>query len=159
MENASKALLMAGGVLIGILIMSLAVYLYIDFGQSAAEVNKQTADAQLYQFNSRFTVYDSTKSGTNEKIQWTIYDVITVAGFAYENNVYYGNPNGNDNDLDGYGIIVYLGNGNTEIQTKNQIIDNKTNLITNNFNNKYTCTIEQYHPDTGRVWKIRFKQV
>lgn len=32
MENASKALIMAGGVLIGILILSLAVYLFIDFG-------------------------------------------------------------------------------------------------------------------------------
>ena len=153
MENASKALLMAGGVLIGILIMSLAVFLYIDFGQSAAEINEQNAQAQLYQFNSRFTVYDTTKSGSNEKVEWTIYDVVTVAGFAYENNEYYGD------NLEGYGIIVYLGNGNNEIQTKSQIIDNKTNLIQSNIGNKYTCTIEEYHPDTGRVWKIRFRQV
>ena len=33
MENASKALIMAGGVLIGVLIISLAVYLFVSFGQ------------------------------------------------------------------------------------------------------------------------------
>ena len=32
MENASKALLMAAGVLIGVLILSLAVYLFENFG-------------------------------------------------------------------------------------------------------------------------------
>ena len=31
MENASKALIMAAGVLIGVLILSLAVFLFLDF--------------------------------------------------------------------------------------------------------------------------------
>ena len=39
MENASKALIMAGGVLIGVLIISLAVYLFVSFGQTSAEIN------------------------------------------------------------------------------------------------------------------------
>ena len=41
MENASKALLMAGGVLIGILILSLAVYLFITFGAESKEIHAQ----------------------------------------------------------------------------------------------------------------------
>ena len=41
MENASKALLMAAEVLIGLLILSLAVYLFADFGSTSAEINKK----------------------------------------------------------------------------------------------------------------------
>ena len=39
MENASNALLIAGGVLIGVLILSLAVYLFADFGAKSADIN------------------------------------------------------------------------------------------------------------------------
>ena len=41
MENASKALIMAAGVLIGILILSLAVYLFVSFGNTSRELHKQ----------------------------------------------------------------------------------------------------------------------
>ena len=41
MENASKALLMAASVLVGVVILSLAVYLYISFSGSANEIGKQ----------------------------------------------------------------------------------------------------------------------
>ena len=58
MENASKALIMAAGVLIGMLILSLAVYLYIDFGTSAAQINSQITEQQIAQFNSKFTSYE-----------------------------------------------------------------------------------------------------
>ena len=58
MENASKALIMAGGVLIGVLIISLAVYLFVSFGQTSAEINSQNAQKQISQFNSQFTSYE-----------------------------------------------------------------------------------------------------
>ena len=44
MENASNALIIAGGVLIGVLILSLAVYLFADFGSTSAEINKKTQE-------------------------------------------------------------------------------------------------------------------
>lgn len=111
MENASKALLMAGGVLIGILIMTLAVFLFADFGTTSAKINEQNAEKQLIQFNSKFTSYEA-KNGL------TIYDVITVAGYARENNLYYENDNQ-------YKIIVIL--GTTQIQ--DNIEDIKNSLI------------------------------
>ena len=40
MENASKALLMAAGTLIGMLIISLAVYLFTSFGSRADQMEK-----------------------------------------------------------------------------------------------------------------------
>ncbi len=81
MENASKALLMAAGVLIGMLVISLAVYLFISFGSTSAEIHKQNEEQQIAQFNSQFVSYEEKRC--------TIYDVVTVANLATENNIYY----------------------------------------------------------------------
>lgn len=82
MENASRALLMAAGVLIGILILSLAVYLFVTFGASSAQMHKQIEENRLNEFNSQFTVLEG-------KDDVTIYDVATIANLAKDNNNYY----------------------------------------------------------------------
>lgn len=82
MENASKALLMAAGVLIGILILSLGIYLFASFASTSAEMHKENAKQQIDQFNSQFTSY-AGKEGI------TIYDVVTLANLATETNAYY----------------------------------------------------------------------
>ena len=71
MENASKALLMAAGVLIGVLILSLAIYLFVSFGQTSAEINEKNRKQQIVQFNSQYTVY----LGRDDI---TIYDIRTI---------------------------------------------------------------------------------
>ena len=85
MENVSKALLMAAGMLIGLLILSLAVYLFSTFGATSAEVHEQKKKQQIQQFNEQFTSY-------MEKDNVTIYDVVTAANIATETNIYYGFP-------------------------------------------------------------------
>ena len=87
MENASKALLMAGGVLIGILILSLAAYLFVDFGSTSAEIHRQNEEKQITEFNSKFTSYEGYKD-KDGNWQITIYDIITLAEYAKENNTY-----------------------------------------------------------------------
>ena len=82
MENASNALIMAAGVLIGLMILSLAVYLFVTFGSTSAQMHNQKEQDQLNQFNSQFTSYE-------EKEDLTIYDVVSVANAATENNEYY----------------------------------------------------------------------
>lgn len=79
MENASKALLMAAGVLIGVLILSLAAYLFVYFGSTSQQIHEQNEENQINEFNSKFTSYVG-------KDNITIYDVITVANLATENN-------------------------------------------------------------------------
>ncbi len=146
MENASKALIMAGGVLIGVLIISLAVYLFVTFGQTSAEINSENSQKQLAQFNAKFTVYEG-------KENITIYDIITVAGYANENNEYYENSN-----LD-YLIEVYWNNINVankeglnrlKNEMKNQQKSDSLNLT------KYECKVTEYNQN-GRVKKISFK--
>lgn len=163
MENASNALIMAGGVLIAVLIMSLAVYLFADFGSTSAQINQKTEDQRLVQFNSKFTVYESTEK------KWTIYDIITVAGYAHENNIYY-----TDSQSEGLVDSSYYTNnykitvnivgsgikgGTTNIQEKST--DKYNDMIQDEIKNntelpKYNCVIT-YHSN-GRVSTVTFNK-
>ena len=108
MENASKALLMAGGVLIGVLVISLAVYLFADFGATSAEINAQNAQKQITAFNSNFTAYQGNKD------EITIYDIVSLATYAKENNTYY------DDSLE-YKITVSIGYNQIQDFTRKQL--------------------------------------
>ena len=146
MENASKALIMAGGVLIGVLIISLAVYLFVSFGQTSAEINSQNAQKQISQFNSQFTSYE----GNN---QLTIHDVVTVANFAMENNKYY------DNNPD-YIVEVYLKNTKYSTYEECKLLKKriKDQVSYSGDIHNYSCEILSYHSN-GRVLKIKFLQI
>lgn len=82
MENASKALIMAAGVLIGIMILSLAVYLFAIFGTASAQLHGEIEQDRINQFNAQFTAYAG-----NQNV--TIYDIITVVNLAKDNNETY----------------------------------------------------------------------
>ena len=82
MENASKALIMVAGVLIGIMILSLAVYLFATFGATSAEMHGQIEQDRINQFNAQFTLYEG-------KEDITIYDIITVVNLARDSNESY----------------------------------------------------------------------
>lgn len=81
MENATKALFMAAGVLIGMIILSLGVYLYMSIGSyvktSQEEINMQS----ISKFNTQFYNYV-----TEENLSYSFQDVISIANVAYENN-------------------------------------------------------------------------
>lgn len=57
MENASKALLMAGGVLIALLVISLLVYFYSDIKDLMGINNKISVSEQIEEFNKQYDVY------------------------------------------------------------------------------------------------------
>ena len=61
MENASRALIMAAGVLVGVLLLSLAVYLFTIFGNFGSEMTTQMNEKNLSEFNAQFTKYESIK--------------------------------------------------------------------------------------------------
>lgn len=175
MENASKALIMAAGVLIGVILLSLMSYMFISFAMSSAEIHKENAQNQLNEFNSQFTSYMG-KEGV------TIYDVVTVANLATESNIYYEFqkkvPNGNDNY-----IAVKLNNntnlgesynnkniekGYEDNRDKQSIKNYYDGLIKIALNNDMIVkdnnekTLRQYNcdvkisPITGRVYLVTF---
>ena len=125
MENASKALLMAASILIGVVILTLGVYLYTSFSESANNMKKQMEDNQIANFNNQFLLYEG-------KTDLTIYDVYTVANLAIESNKKY--------ELQDEGIKVVL--------TAEGI--NKVNIIENNENSlEYTKFIDNYMYASG----------
>lgn len=63
MENASKALIIAGAILIAILLISIGIIL-VNSGKDITETGTAGMNSQKIQtFNSKFTAYEGTKTG------------------------------------------------------------------------------------------------
>lgn len=148
MENATKALIMAAGVLMGIVILSLAVYEFTSFGISSKEIHKANEETRLNEFNSQFTKYEG-------KDDVTIYDVITVANLAKENNSYYEFSPRSLEQNTGKDLYISVILDNTSIENQNQSI--YKSKIGSEYNSKYTC-IATISNDTGRVYKVNFSK-
>ena len=79
MENAAKALLMAGGILIGVFILALMVTLFANSSKLTESYDSTKQQEAIQQFNTNFTKY------LGQEI--TIHDVITICNFASENGL------------------------------------------------------------------------
>lgn len=65
MENASKALLIAGAILLAILIISLGIGIFIQAQDTIG--NSGMSKAEIQSFNSQFTKYEGTRKGSEVK--------------------------------------------------------------------------------------------
>lgn len=79
MDNVTKALIIAGGMLIALMVASLFVYLFTSYGNYAEEMYNRINQRQQTEANNEYTKYE----GSNEN---TIYDVVTVINKAKDNN-------------------------------------------------------------------------
>lgn len=79
MENATKALLIAGGVLIAIIIISVMVITFKKTGNISKTYDKTINQEDVTKFNENFTKY--------EYKDLTIHQAITITNFAKENGV------------------------------------------------------------------------
>lgn len=82
MENASKALIMAATVLMGIMIISLGVYLFSVFGGTSKEISDRLYESQILEFNSQFTKYEG-------RTDIRAHEVVSIANLAIKNNKEY----------------------------------------------------------------------
>lgn len=80
MENASKALLIAASVLVGVLIASVGVVLFSSFGNSSKDIVAKLEQNKTYEFNNNFLKY------YGEEVEVTAQDVVTMANFAKQSN-------------------------------------------------------------------------
>ncbi|MEI3402239.1 MAG: hypothetical protein V8R51_08065 [Clostridia bacterium] len=153
MENAVKALYMAAGVLIGIMILSLAVVLFSSLQGYMEETNKQIMFNEVTRFNAKYTKYVDT--------ELTIQDIITVAGEAYENNKSYNiDPNAWNESSNSLYIAIYLEN-NGRIDQKMGENGEMVELLGNNNASvqKYKCANSdvEYSENTGKIFKMTFR--
>ncbi len=133
MENASKALLMAAGVLIGIMIFSLAAYLFTQFGGTSAQIHENIETSQIEEFNSQFTSYQV-------KDTVTIHDIISMANLATQNNQYYEFAKQTATGKNNYIAVILNGNSiEYGFGTKRDVIEKEYNKLiereVNNINN------------------------
>lgn len=73
MENASKALIIAGAILLAILIIGLGVYVFGIAKGSLGNISKTMDPTKVAAYNSEFEQYEGTQSGSNAR---ALYNVI-----------------------------------------------------------------------------------
>ena len=132
MENASKALIIAGAILLSILLISLGIMIFTQ-AQDVVTGSGMT-EAQISAFNDKFVKYEGKRKGT--MVKSLIQDVLAT------------NSSSGDND----DIKVYVAakgtnaptdwthTGGAEGESNNGTEKPKTNQIVNN--NTYTVTLE-----------------
>ena len=89
MENASKALIMAAEILIGVMIISIGVYLFNTLGKYSAETAADIEENQIASFNQQFLKYygmTSTNGEELEPIHCTMHDIVGLANLAKKLN-------------------------------------------------------------------------
>lgn len=132
MENATKALIMAASILIGVMILSLGVYLFVTLGSYAKDVEDENRQNQIAQFNIQFLSYKDKDGGL------TIYDVITLANTAKN----YNDTNGLIIGDDEYISVNLEGNRNFEQKVNNfNLYENQEYVYKENSTElrKYKC--------------------
>ena len=162
MEDATKALLMAAGVLIGLMIISLGVSLFSSMSAYTDSTQQQIEENGLQQFNEQFTKYINCNDTSGEiEFTLTIQDLVTVANIAYENNKKYGLDSADANNY--YVTINIPGRANLEqfindTSTTNQF--NAAKLLKNNIEKEYICTYSNVviNTNTGRVCEMTFQE-
>lgn len=137
MENASKALLIAGTVLIAILMVSIAVYLFSLYSNQSKEYHATISEIELQKFNSNFDVYVGRSDITAQEI-------VTVVNLSKE----YSNQ-----------IQIYLENSIIEFTASNTQED----FIKNNEDKQFKCTLNtsELNPNptydaSGKITKLKF---
>ncbi len=79
MENASRALLMAAGILVGILILTLIAILFLAGNEVFTDYEKTKTSESIERFNNNFTKYVGQTL--------TAHQVLTISNFARNNGV------------------------------------------------------------------------
>lgn len=75
MENASKAMLISGGVLIAMLVISIGVYLFMSYGNISSSYGQNMEAIEIQKFNANFTKFEG-------RSDITIHEIITLKNFV-----------------------------------------------------------------------------
>ncbi len=148
MENASKALLMAAGVLMGVLVLALIIYLYTHFGAEAQKFTEIINQHQLTKYNAQYTVFDGRKD-------LSVYDVVSIINTAYENNEKHKEDSTYETE---YKVSVTLNGSEKADVTYSNLSEEMTKLIENNYETKYKCNVS-FYDDNGKVKQVKVTKV
>ncbi len=128
MENATKALLMAAGILITIIVLSLAIVMYSRISEYYQQKNRNISEEQLAAFNSEYTAYDRT-----DVTGFELVSLINKTIDFNQNKVYGANNTGEKTEEQ------KLGDGYTEMSITVQLNSSKDWVL---FKNKNPITYD-----------------
>lgn len=114
MENATKALIIAGGMLIAMLIVGLLVFGYTQLRQYQQTAYDEESTRQLADFNERFEAYNRTTVRG--------YQIISLGNLVYDTNIRYA-------DYQGYEDVAVQVKGLTNLYDSNRSPDEKVDLV------------------------------
>ncbi len=181
MENATKALLIVAGVLIGIMVLSLGVALYYSLQGYISDTQDTMEQNANTQFNTQFLKYINMQPDSNGTVTYggkrygidfklRIQDIITAANIAYQNNIelnpdFASMPDEDYNENNLYvkvNATLYSASGESiTIPNLQKIVDEQADDLLSKYdaNYQYKC----YSTDvlisqiTGRVYEITFR--
>lgn len=133
MENAAKALIMAGAVLLAILVLSVMNYIFRDMAGSSSDIYGELEESDITKFNQKFLNYDGRGTTTDDEGNpinpLNIQDVVTIVNIAKENN-----KNGK------LPVTVIVKVGTEEWQNYTADVLNKK--LKDEIDTKYSCKVE-----------------
>ena len=138
MENASKALLISGGVLIAILILTLFSYLFSQMAGSSSNIYAALEKHEKDEFNQQFINYEGKK-------ELKVQDVATLINLS---------KNSKENSKFKTEVKILVGSTDVSSQESNDWL--KDNVSSNK---KYKCTLVHINSDTELVDKVELSVV
>lgn len=153
MENATKALIIAGGMLIAMLIVGLLVWGFGQIRSLQQEQADQKTIQEIIDFNERFEAYNRTTVRG--------YQMISLANLVYDTNSRY-------TETDGYNPVTITVDGlSSEDATDEDLVTYiQTYYDSMNSDQKnalkqlvFECTDVEYDPQNSRVLSMSFRRL
>lgn len=151
MENATKALLIAGGILIAMLILSIGTYLFMTYGQLGERYEQNLTAGEIKKFNNNFIKFEGRADITAQEIV-TLYKFVKaynqknetlIATIEVQNVIGTNIPNSSNMALTEAELVDFIEKNSNDATNNNNII-------------YFECTKLEYNPDTGMVCEIEF---
>ena len=153
MENASKALIIAGGMLIAMLIVGLLVWGFGRIRETQQTQVDQESIQEITDFNERFEAYNRTTVRG--------YQIISLANLVYDTNSRF-------TEADGYNPVTVTVDGLSSADATNEDLVTyiQTNYDRMNSNQKnalkelvFECTGVEYDTQNSRVLHMTFRRL
>lgn len=170
MENASKALIMAGGILIAVFILSLAVYLFRGGIQLSSGYEAKLSEEELKKYNSAFTACSSKEYVLANEVASIANKIYSINSKEKEDGGSYfislEIKSGSGNKVNPkYTLDENIEKNTIKNGTKKENLEefikkySDTDVDVNNNNkiiykNKFSCSLEYY--SNGKVKKVIF---
>lgn len=152
MENASKALIMAVSVILGIMIITFLCFVFGMFKNYNSKNIAQIQETETASFNKEFFKYYENGKDT---IKVTLHDIISISNFVKENNLKYDVKEATKNS---YYVTI-------DVYTKSEKIYNFEKMSQDEYTNflkqnkTFKCSEIRINKVTKRVEYVKYEEV